>query len=83
MSRPALLSCFYSNKHQITSLADTNQVFCAEARDVSCVSLRTVLRGPAQAAGIVRGNLENLEYDKILAILPVGLIGFMLPEELE
>jgi hypothetical protein len=27
--------------------------------------------------------LENLDYNRILARLPVGLIGFMLPEELE
>jgi hypothetical protein len=27
--------------------------------------------------------LENLDYNRILAMLPVGLIGFMLPQVLE
>jgi hypothetical protein len=29
------------------------------------------------------GGLENLDYNRILAMLPVGLIGFMMPMELE
>jgi len=31
----------------------------------------------------VRGKLENLDYNRILAMLPVGLIGFMLLKKLE
>jgi hypothetical protein len=31
----------------------------------------------------VRRSLESLDYDRILAMLPVGLVGFMLPKKVE
>jgi len=38
------------------------------------------MRTRTKDAGIVRGSSENREYKRILAMLPVGLIGFMLPQ---
>ena len=31
----------------------------------------------------MRGSLENLDFNRIVAMLPVGLFGFMLPKILE
>jgi hypothetical protein len=31
----------------------------------------------------VRGSLESLDFNRILALLPVGINGFMLPQVLE
>jgi hypothetical protein len=38
---------------------------------------------PHKMPGSCGGGLENLDYNRILAMLPVGLIGFMLPQVIE
>ena len=47
ISRPGFLSDIYIPKNYVPNLSDSNHVFRTAARDIGCVSQRTVLCGPA------------------------------------
>jgi hypothetical protein len=75
ITRTEFLSNIYTSCRQVMKLAYSSHIFRTEARDVGCVSQRLGLCGPAKDAEIVRGSLESLDYDRILAMLPIGIIG--------